>query len=80
MSSKEYDIYVQIPKKEVHTLNYILEAEDNLINVRHIDPASGLLKIIVVDDALEDVLKLLNSLKDELHLKVVKYGPNRGIL
>jgi hypothetical protein len=80
LSSKEYDIYVQISKKEVHTLNYILEAEDNLINVRHIDPASGLLKIIVVDDALEDVLKLLDSLKDELHLKVVKYEPNRGIL
>ncbi len=80
MSDREYDIYVQISKEDVHTLNYILEAEDNLINVRHIDPASGLLKIIVVDDALEDVLKLLNSLKDELHLKVVKYEPNRGVL
>ncbi|WP_456399956.1 DUF4911 domain-containing protein [Mesoaciditoga sp.] len=80
MSSREYDVYVKISKEDVHTLNYILEAEDNLINVRHIDPASGLLKIIVIDDALEDVLKLLHSLKDELHLKVVKYEPNRGIL
>ncbi len=80
MSKIEYDVYVDIPKSEVHTLNYILEAEDNLINVRHIDPASGLLKIVVVDDELNDVLKLLDSLKDELHLRVVKYEPNRGVL
>lgn len=80
MSEIEYDVYVEIPKPEVHTLNYILEAEDNLINVRHIDPVSGLLKIVVIDDELDDVLKLLSSLKDELHLKVVKYEPNRGIL
>ncbi len=78
--SKEYDVYVDIPKSEVHTLNYILEAEDNLLNVRHVDPASGLLKIIVVDDMLEDLLKLLKSLEDELHLKVVRYEPNRGVL
>ncbi len=78
--SKEYDVYVDIPKPEVHTLNYILEAEDNLLNVRHVDPASGLLKIIVVDDALEDLLKLLKSLENDLHLKVVRYEPNRGIL
>ncbi len=80
MSAMEYDVYVDIPKAEVHTLNYILEAEDNLLNVRHIDPASGLLKIVVVDDALEELLKLLQSLQKELHLKVVKYEPNRGIL
>ena len=80
MSKIEYDVYVEISKSEVHTLNYILEAEDNLINVRHIDPASGLLKIVVIDDELDDVLKLLDSLKDELYLRVVKYEPNRGIL
>ncbi len=80
MSKVEYDVYVDIPKSEVHTLNYILEAEDNLINVRHIDPASGLLKIVVIDDELNDVLKLLDSLKDELRLRVVKYEPNRGVL
>lgn len=80
MSEIEYDVYVEIPKAEVHTLNYILEAEDNFLNVRHIDPASGLLKIIVIDDQLEDLLRLLDSLKDELHLKVVRYEPNRGIL
>lgn len=80
MSKIEYDVYVEIPKAEVHMLNYILEAEDNFLNVRHIDPVTGLLKIIVIDDQLEDLLKLLDSLKDELHLKVVRYEPNRGIL
>ncbi len=80
MSKQEYDVYVEIPKAEVHMLNYILEAEDNFLNVRHIDPASGLLKIVVIDDQLDDLLKLLNSLKNELRLKVVKYEPNRGIL
>ncbi len=80
MSKVEYDLYIEIPKKNVHFLNYLFEAEDNLMNIRHIDPVTKLLKIVVIDSDLERVMSLLNSLKEDLQLKVVKYEPNSGIL
>jgi hypothetical protein len=76
----EYDLYVKIDEFDIHMINYMLEAEDNLLNVRNIDSKSNLLKIVVVDTDLPDMLKLLNYLKDELHLEVVKYGPSLGVL
>ncbi|MGC8544784.1 DUF4911 domain-containing protein [Athalassotoga sp.] len=80
MSALEYDLYVKIDESDIHMVNYMLEAEDNLLNVRNIDSKSNLLKIVVVDTDLPDMLKLLNYLKDELHLEVVKYGPSLGVL
>ncbi len=80
MSALEYDLYIKIDEPDIHMINYMLEAEDNLLNVRNVDPKSNLLKIVVVDTDLSDMLKLLNYLKDELHLEVVKYGPSLGVL
>ncbi len=80
MSALEYDLYVKIDESDIHMVNYMLEAEDNLLNVRNIDSKSNLLKIVVVDTDLPDMLNLLNYLKDELHLEVVKYGPSLGVL
>ncbi len=80
MSALEYDLYIKIDEPDIHMINYMLEAEDNLLNVRNVDPKSNLLKIVVVDTDLSDMLNLLNYLKDELHLEVVKYGPSLGVL
>jgi len=77
-NAKEYDIYLKIEKEDVHILNYILEAEDNLLNIRKFDD-EGLLKIIVPADFLRDVLKLLENLKSEVQFEVVKYESNRGV-
>lgn len=80
MSTLEYDLYVRIAKSDIHMVNYMLEAEDNLLNVRNVEPKTGLLKIVVIDTDLPDMLKLLSYLKDELHLEVVKYEPSFGVL
>ncbi len=80
MSALEYDLYVKIEEEDIHMINYMLEAEDNLLNVRNVDPKTGLLKIIVIDTDLQDMLKLLEYLKDDLHLEMVKYEPSRGVL
>lgn len=80
MSTLEYDLYVRIGESDIHMVNYMLEAEDNLLNVRNVDAKSGLLKIVVIDTDLSDMLKLLDYLKDDLHLEVVKYEPSFGVL
>jgi len=80
LSALEYDLYVKIEEEDIHMINYMLEAEDNLLNVRNVDPKTGLLKIIVIDTDLNDMLRLLEYLKDDLHLEVVKYEPSRGVL
>ncbi|HEW91361.1 MAG TPA: DUF4911 domain-containing protein [Thermotogaceae bacterium] len=76
---KEFDIYLKIEKEDVHILNYIIEAEDNMLNIRKFDSTEKLLKVIVPVDFLEDVLELLNSLKSEVQFEIVKYEPNRGM-
>ncbi len=80
MSEIEYDLYVRISPEQIHMVNYMLEAEDNLLNVRNVDKRSNLLKIVVIDTDLKDMLKLLDYLKDDLHLEVVKYEPSCGVL
>ncbi|MDI3472690.1 MAG: hypothetical protein PWQ20_744 [Thermotogaceae bacterium] len=76
---KEFDIYLRIEKEDVHILNYILEAEDNLLNIRKFDTDNKQLKIIVPADFLDEVLKLLESLKSEVKFEIVRYEPNRGM-
>ena len=76
---KEFDIYLKIEKEDVHILNYIIEAEDNMLNIRKFDSTEKLLKVIVPVDFLEDVLELLNSLKSEVQFEIVTYEPNRGM-
>lgn len=80
LSALEYDLYVRIAEQDIHMINYLLEAEDNLLNVRNVNPRTGLLKIVVIDTDLQDMLKLLAYLKNDLHLEVVRYEPSRGVL
>ncbi|MGC9383087.1 MAG: DUF4911 domain-containing protein [Kosmotogaceae bacterium] len=73
----EYDIFLNIKKEDIHVLCYIVEAEDNLMNIRH-TTADGNLKIIVPRDMLEDALKFLGSIKNVIDLEVVDIRENPG--
>ncbi len=70
--NKDYDLWIRISPEEVHFLMYIVESFDNLANVRHIDPRTGLLKIIVPGGNLEDMLKIVESLKTDTKLELVR--------
>ena len=73
----EYDLFVKIRKGDVHLISYILEVEDNLMNIRKMTD-EGYLRIIVPKDLLNDVLELLNSLKGKVDLEIVGYEKNTG--
>ncbi|TYB92401.1 MAG: DUF4911 domain-containing protein [Kosmotoga sp.] len=73
----EYDIFLNIKKEDIHVLCYIVEAEDNLMNVRHTTD-DGYLKIIVPGDMLEDALNFLESIKNVIELEVVDIRENPG--
>jgi hypothetical protein len=74
----EYDVYVRMPIKEAHLLGYMSEAYDNVMNIRHAEAEDGTLKIIVPADLFDEVMTMLDLLKEEINLEVVKYGPNPG--
>ncbi|MDK2950509.1 MAG: hypothetical protein PWQ77_174 [Kosmotogales bacterium] len=74
---KEYDLYLKIKSEQIHTLCYIVEAEDNLMNIRHLSKG-GLLKIIVPGDMLNESLKFLKSISNVVPLKVVEICENPG--
>ncbi|MFO7882206.1 MAG: DUF4911 domain-containing protein [Kosmotogaceae bacterium] len=73
----EYDIFLRISKKDIHVLCYIVEAEDNLMNVRHTTD-DGHLKIIVPGDMLEEALNFIESIKNVIDLEVVDIHENPG--
>jgi len=72
----EYDVYVKISSADVHKLGYILEVEDNLVNLRkHQD---GVLRMLVTADLKDELLELLDSLKEELNFEVLSCEVNSG--
>ncbi|CCU86035.1 MULTISPECIES: DUF4911 domain-containing protein [Mesotoga] len=73
----EYDLFVRIRPEDIHVLCYIAEAEDNLMNIRHVTD-EGLLKIIVPTDLLEEVKSFLQSIKNRIELEVVEIRANPG--
>lgn len=74
----EYDVYLRIDSEDVHKLSYILEVEDNLLNMRKYQ--NGLLRILVPADLLDELLDLLQSVKDYVKFELVDVRLNRGVI
>ncbi|WP_041082224.1 DUF4911 domain-containing protein [Thermotoga profunda] len=72
----EYDLYLRINSEDVHKLGYILEVEDNMVNMRKYE--NGLLRILVPADLLEDLLNFLNSVKEHIEFEIVECKENDG--
>ena len=73
---KEFDVYVRIDKEKVHDLSYIVEVEDNLVNIRKYE--NGLLRLIVPADLKDDLLELLEGIREVVPLEVVRVEVNPG--
>ena len=74
----EYDLYVKMPVKEAHLLGYLSESYDNVMNIRHAGVDDGTVKVIVPADLFDEVMEMLELLKDEIDLEVERYEPNPG--
>lgn len=72
----EYDIFVKMDKEDVHILNYLLEAEDNVMNIRSYE--GEFLKVIAPKDMLVSAIRLLESVRDMIELEIVDIKPNKG--
>ncbi|ANQ52998.1 hypothetical protein BG95_00340 [Thermosipho sp. 1063] len=72
----EIDILLNIDKNDVHYLSYILEAQDNMVNIRKYE--GGILRIITTDYFKKDILKMLDSLKMDIDFDIVEIRKNSG--
>ncbi|MEN3043161.1 MAG: DUF4911 domain-containing protein [Fervidobacterium sp.] len=72
----EYDILVKIKREDVHILNYLLEAEDHVMNIRSFE--GEFLKVISPKDMVIDAIRLLESAKTIVELEIVEMKPNTG--
>ena len=72
----EYDIIVKMERENVHMLNYILEAEDNIMNIRSFEGDN--LRVIATKDTVIDAIRLLESVKEYIDLEIVELRPNNG--
>ena len=73
---KEYDIYLKIEREKIHDLSYIVEVEDNLVNIRKYE--NGLLRLIVPSDLKDDLLNLLKGVREVVPFEIVKIEVNPG--
>ncbi|WP_346310341.1 DUF4911 domain-containing protein [Pseudothermotoga sp.] len=76
--SVEYDVYLKMDSSDVHTLSYILEVEDNLLNMRKYE--NGVLRILVPADLLDELLNFLHSVKNCVKFELVDVRLNRGTI
>jgi len=74
----EYDVYLKMDSNDVHTLSYILEVEDNLLNMRKYE--NGVLRILVPADLLDELLNFLHNVKNCVKFELVDVRLNRGII
>lgn len=72
----EYDIIVRIDKEDVHVLNYLLEGEDNVMNIRAFE--GEFLRVIATKDTVLDAVRLLESARSYVQLELVELRPNDG--
>lgn len=72
----EYDVYLKISSDDVHTLSYILEVEDNLLNMRKYQ--DGLLRILVPADLIDELLGFLQSVRNYVSFELVNVRLNHG--
>ncbi len=72
----EYDILVKIKKEDVHILNYLLEAEDNVMNIRSFE--GKYLRVIATKDTVIDAIRLLESARSLVDLEIVALKLNNG--
>ncbi|MDK2840276.1 MULTISPECIES: DUF4911 domain-containing protein [Thermosipho] len=73
---KELDVLLKIDKEDVHLLSYILESEDNLANIRKYE--NQILRIITTSSLLDEVMKILNSLKEKIKFEIIEIKENSG--
>ncbi|WP_448534899.1 DUF4911 domain-containing protein [Pseudothermotoga sp.] len=74
----EYDVYLKMDSNDVHTFSYILEVEDNLLNMRKYE--NGVLRILVPADLLDELLNFLQNVKDYVKFELVDVRLNRGTI
>ncbi|QIV77846.1 DUF4911 domain-containing protein [Fervidobacterium pennivorans subsp. keratinolyticus] len=72
----EYDILVKIKKEDIHILNYLLEAEDNVMNIRSFE--GEYLKVIATKDTVIDAIRLLENVRSLVDSEIVALKPNNG--
>jgi len=72
----EKDILIKIDKEKVHILSYILESEDNLVNVRKYE--NGILRLIVPNDLIKKLLIFLEDLENKIGFEILEIKENSG--
>ncbi|MCD6551497.1 DUF4911 domain-containing protein [Thermotoga sp.] len=70
----EYDIYVKVSKEDVHLLNYLLEVEEHMFNIRKYE--DGVLRIITPFP--KEAIELLEGCKEMVELEIVDVRENPG--
>ena len=76
--AKEYDVYVDVEKKDIHLITYLLEGADHIMNVRN-RQENGYLKIIIPVDFLDEAVTLIKSLNTQgIKTEVKGIEPHNG--
>ncbi len=60
---------VQVPRREIAYFNFLLESYEGLASVRTIDPQEGTLELMVPPELKEELLSLLEAMKEEMELR-----------
>ena len=70
----EYDIYVKVSRENVHLLNYLLEVEEHMFNIRKYE--DGVLRIITPFP--KEAIELLEGCKEMVDLEIIDVRENPG--
>ena len=71
MHTDSIQLQVEIDKKDIAYMVGLMESYDEFAVVRTVDPHRGIIELLCSPDYVRDVRSLLDSLKDEMKLRIL---------
>ncbi len=65
--------WFKLRRKNIALVQFIIEAYDGMATVTTMDPHSAIIQVAIMPDFIQEILNVLESLKNKYHLEEIEY-------
>lgn len=71
--------WFKLRRKNIALVQFIIEAYEGMATVTTMDPHSAIIQVSIMPDFLQEIINILESLKNKYHLEEIEcYKVNKG--
>ncbi|MGV8059319.1 MAG: DUF4911 domain-containing protein [Smithellaceae bacterium] len=65
--------WFKLKRNNIALVQFIIEGYEGMATVTTMDPHAAIIQVSIAPDFLQEIIKLMESLKDKYHLEEIKY-------